>query len=185
MLDKLPYFIILYFLGLQSCVVPPNIKNSTFTHGIILSSSSWTVASAYHFEKNRYKIRTTDNTCGQMDYRITEEGEFYVHGHKLTLKPEIRLICPKSVPEWQVKDQLVYTDSLKTDSFYIFGIQRCYDFSDYIFVTKDTLSHDNAKLLGFTLKSFNISKKDGRFVLESLDFKDYYLSEYLSPDLSE
>jgi hypothetical protein len=112
-----------------------------------------------------------------MDTRTTEEGTYSVHNNTIIMEPEIRLICPKLVPEWQDKGQLFYTDSLKTDSFYFNGIQRCYYFSEYQIVSKDSLSIENSKLLGFEPKRYKILRKDGRTVLKSLDNKYYILTQ--------
>ncbi len=132
-------FNLIILIWFQYFGIKPDIKNHTFYTEILLNEEVYGYSSICSFDDYSYQILTIDNSNGQWETKVTEEGTFRIRGKELTMQPRIRLVCPKLIPEWGYKGELVYTNELRTDSFYMSGLNFCSEFSEYVYVKGDTL----------------------------------------------
>jgi hypothetical protein len=159
--------LLLFFsiLIVPSCRIEYSIEKSTFYNGVLFSSEMWDVVSTISLDTKSYVIYTTDNSHGQMNKRLSENGNFVRQGRKVYFEPEIRLIPPDQIPGRKSSKEVVYTNEEKTDSFYINIIQSNQDISEFVYISKDSLSPDNISLLGFNTRIYLISNSNGKTIL--------------------
>ncbi len=159
------FFCISLLITLTYFGIEQDIKGHVFYSNILLNKEVHGYASYCSFDEDSYIIQTIDNSHGQWEMKITEEGTFKVYGKKLIMDPKTKLVCPKLIAEWGYKGELAYTNEEKTDSFYIAGLNFCSEFSEYINVNIDTLAKKNRAILKFLQRSYTISKSNDEIVL--------------------
>ncbi|MGB4846716.1 MAG: hypothetical protein WBP41_02305 [Saprospiraceae bacterium] len=166
----------------QNFGIKSDIKDHTFYTNILLNHEVYGYSSACSFDDYNYEIQTIDNSHGQWETKVTEEGTFIIRGKKLTMQPKTRLVCPKLIPEWGYKGELVYNNELRTDSFYLSDLNFCSEFSEYVYVMSDTLSLEKRDKLRFARRSYKISKTNNEVLLKCKDNCDLDYLQYPSLD---
>lgn len=175
-------FNIIILIWFQTFGIGSDIKDHTFYTNILLNQEVLGYSSICSFHADSYKIQTIDNSHGQWETRVTEEGTFKIHGKKLIMKPKARLVCPRLISEWGYKGELAYTNEEKTDSFYMSGFNFCSEFSEYIYVVGDTLSIEKRNKLKFVRRSYKISKIDNEVILKCTDNCELEYLQYPKQD---
>lgn len=156
----------MFLFGVVSCAIKSDIKNSVFYNGVLISTESWDIVAVLNFYDNTYDILTTDNSHGQMDKKITEKGDFKVREDTLIMTPNVRLICTELVKEWQRKTHVVYMDTVITDSIFVYGLRGCSNFSEFKYVSRDTISETYMDKLGFEVKKYFVFKEGDNVILK-------------------
>lgn len=175
-------FNLIILIWFQCFGIKSDIHDHTFYTNILLNQEVYGYSSICSFDEFSYEIQTIDNSHGQWETKVTEEGTFKIRGKELTMQPRIRLVCPKLIPEWDYKNELVYTNEFRIDSFYLSGLNFCSEFSEYEYVMSDTLSLEKRDKLRFATRTYKIIKTDNEVLLKCKDNCDLVHLQYPSMD---